>query len=266
MRSWLKVVTLLLVAPATAAEPGSAQAVLDCAAANAPERSFEQVAAMKVFQNEQLQREILATFAGQRARGDFLLNIGVREPADLAGTAVLLRQDESGRDDMKLYLPALRRVRRVTGAMAGQELLGTDFSYHDIRQVYGSFSAEDAELLESQQWQERAMYRVALKPEEGVSDTYQSIIVGIDKQVCTPLVIDFIGEKGATSKRLEGDFDSLLQVGERHLLARYTMRNLSKGSRTELDLGSPQFDERVSRSAFNPNTFYNFHSRADAPQ
>ncbi len=265
MRILLIPVGLLGCGLAGAAPAESARAVLDCAAANAPQSSFQQAAELTVSKDGAVQRTILATFAGQRGGGGFMLNIGVLEPADLSGTAVLLREQGKDRDDLKLYLPALRRVRTVTGAMAGEDLLGTDFSYRDIKQVYGAFDDADAQLLEAGAWQERPIHRVGLKPAVEDESPYSQLIIGIDQDSCVTLVIDFIGPQLTAVKRLEGDYATAMQVGERQLLARYTMKDLDKGSQTQLTLGQPRFDEKVARSAFHPASFYNFHNRADRP-
>lgn len=265
MRNLLIPLGVLGFGLAGAAPPESARAVLDCAAANAPEDSFQQAVEMTVSKDGTVQRTILATFAGQRGNGGFMLNIGVLEPADLSGTAVLLREQGKDRDDLKLYLPALRRVRTVTGAMAGEDLLGTDFSYRDIKQVYGAFDDAGAELLEAGVWQERPIHRVGLQPSAEEESPYSQLIIGIDQQNCVTLLIDFIGPQQTAVKRLEGDHASIMQVGERQLLGRYTMRDLDKGSQTQLKLGEPRFDDKVARSAFHPTSFYNFHNRADRP-
>jgi len=53
-------------------------------------------------------------------------------PADVAGTATLLVEHGTGEDDIWLYLPALRRVRRLVAANKKESFLGTDFSYGDV--------------------------------------------------------------------------------------------------------------------------------------
>ena len=50
---------------------------------------------------------------------------------------------ESGRqDDRWLYLPALRKVRRIATSDRGRSFVGTDFSYEDIKQGT-KFAVED---------------------------------------------------------------------------------------------------------------------------
>ena len=52
-------------------------------------------------------------------------------PADIAGTAVLTVEN-AGEDDIWVYLPALKKVRRLTASSRRDAFVGTDFSYGDV--------------------------------------------------------------------------------------------------------------------------------------
>ncbi|MBL8268018.1 MAG: outer membrane lipoprotein-sorting protein [Steroidobacter sp.] len=56
-------------------------------------------------------------------------------PANIRGTSFLVYDyaDESKQSDQWLYLPALRKVRRVPAADRGDYILGTDLTYDEIR-------------------------------------------------------------------------------------------------------------------------------------
>lgn len=58
------------------------------------------------------------------------------EPTNVRGTGFLTFDyaDPNVDDDRWLYLPALRKVRRISAADRGDYFLGTDFSYEDINQ------------------------------------------------------------------------------------------------------------------------------------
>jgi outer membrane lipoprotein-sorting protein len=53
-------------------------------------------------------------------------------PADIRGTVVLMIENLGGDDDMWIYLPAARRVRRLTAANRRDAFVGSDFTYGDI--------------------------------------------------------------------------------------------------------------------------------------
>jgi Outer membrane lipoprotein-sorting protein len=59
-------------------------------------------------------------------------------PADIRGVAVLNYAHPKGTDDSWLYLPASRRVRRISGANRTASFQGTEFSYEDLSRIFAS--------------------------------------------------------------------------------------------------------------------------------
>lgn len=57
-------------------------------------------------------------------------------PADISGVAVLNYAHPKGTDDSWLYLPASRRVRRVSGASRTASFQGSEFSYEDLSRIF----------------------------------------------------------------------------------------------------------------------------------
>ncbi len=53
-------------------------------------------------------------------------------PADVKGTAFLLKEHENSDDERYLYLPALRRVKRIASSGKGGNFMSSDFTYYDI--------------------------------------------------------------------------------------------------------------------------------------
>ncbi|MDR2111218.1 MAG: outer membrane lipoprotein-sorting protein [Spirochaetaceae bacterium] len=56
-----------------------------------------------------------------------------KTPRDVAGTKYLsFSYDDDRDDDVWLYLPAMQRVRRVSGSGKNDDFMGTDFTYEDM--------------------------------------------------------------------------------------------------------------------------------------
>jgi len=53
-------------------------------------------------------------------------------PPDLAGAGFLQIQKRDGDDDRYLYLPELKRARRISGNLRSSAFMGTDFSFADL--------------------------------------------------------------------------------------------------------------------------------------
>ncbi|MBW2256194.1 MAG: outer membrane lipoprotein-sorting protein [Deltaproteobacteria bacterium] len=73
------------------------------------------------------------------------------DPADVTGTVLLTHNHVQGDDDQWMYLPALRRVRRISGASRSGPFMGSEFSYEDMtapvveRYAYLHLGHEDLE-------------------------------------------------------------------------------------------------------------------------
>ena len=53
-------------------------------------------------------------------------------PADVQGTGILVYDYEAKPDDVWIYLPALRKTRRVVSTQRSQSFMGSEFSYGDL--------------------------------------------------------------------------------------------------------------------------------------
>jgi len=53
-------------------------------------------------------------------------------PADVKGTGFLIIEHKDRDDDRYLYLPALRRVKKITASGKGGNFMSSDFTYYDI--------------------------------------------------------------------------------------------------------------------------------------
>ena len=56
-------------------------------------------------------------------------------PRDVKGTAFLVHAHKEGPDDQWLYLPALKRVKRISSSKQSGSFMGSEFSYEDMGAV-----------------------------------------------------------------------------------------------------------------------------------
>jgi hypothetical protein len=118
---------LLAGAPA-AALPAELAEVLACVRKNAPHTALVQTVELTSVDRAGGERVQSAKLSAKRAadgRGRLLLR--VEEPADLRGTAFLWIQKEKG-SEIFVYLPEMKKVRRVSARQLQGKLLGSDFS------------------------------------------------------------------------------------------------------------------------------------------
>jgi hypothetical protein len=53
-------------------------------------------------------------------------------PADVKGTAILVYDHENASDDMWIYMPALRKTRRIVSGERGKNFMGSEFTNADM--------------------------------------------------------------------------------------------------------------------------------------
>jgi outer membrane lipoprotein-sorting protein len=69
-------------------------------------------------------------------------------PADLAGAAFLQVQRKDGDDERYLFMPDLKRARRISGNLRANAFMGTDFSFadldrRDLRESHATMKGEE---------------------------------------------------------------------------------------------------------------------------
>ncbi len=80
---------------------------------------------------DQSTRELRSRFLEQENDGDKSLVI-FDHPRDVNGTAFLTFSHVDGDDDQWLYLPALKRVKRISSSNKSGPFMGSEFAYEDI--------------------------------------------------------------------------------------------------------------------------------------
>ncbi len=74
----------------------------------------------------------MVMYSRKRTPNDSDMLMRFTAPADVKGTAFLLREHENSDDERYLYLPALRRVKRIASSGRGGNFMSSDFTYYDI--------------------------------------------------------------------------------------------------------------------------------------
>ncbi len=80
---------------------------------------------------QETKRQMKSYFLEVKGDGDKSLTV-FNTPADVKGTATLAYTHKSGPDDQWLYLPALKRVKRISGSNRSGPFMGSEFAYEDL--------------------------------------------------------------------------------------------------------------------------------------
>lgn len=234
----------------------SAEAIRACATDNVPRKTMVQDLLLESVNHAGNSRRITAKLYYKRFENkESRTTLQVGSPIDLSGTSYLMI-DTADSDQLYLYLPSVEQVKRVTGGGAAKSMLGTDFSYEDMKQVRAMSAGGKLERMADDKLEGRAVHTVALTPPAGEKSAYERVVFEIDQKTCVPLQVLFFETGDKLTKRYTADPASLARVGDYWLAKKATMHDVGDGTQTRLTVESAAFDEEVSDTIFNRRTFY----------
>lgn len=120
-------------------------------------------------------------------------------PADIKGTAMLTFTHKVGHDDQWLYLPALKRVKRISSANKSGSFMGSEFAYEDL-------ASQEVEKytdrwLRDEEYGGQSCFVIERDPVDPRSG-YTRQVVWIDQSEYRTLKIDYYDRKNALLKTL----------------------------------------------------------------
>ena len=199
-----------------------------------------------VLRNKQGQesiREIRMKTLEVEGDGDKSLSI-FDKPRDVKGTAFLSFSHNVGADDQWLYLPALKRVKRIASRNKSGPFMGSEFSFEIEKYNY--------KFIEEQACDIGTCFVVEQYPNDKNSG-YTKRIVWIDKAEYRMLKTEFYDRKGSLLKTLTShDFNQYNGKFWRPSLMK--MVNHQSKKSTDLMWSNYKFGNGLSESDFNKNT------------
>lgn len=244
----------LLACQATALE--TTREIIQCANGNVPQKTFSQMLGISAFDRVGVERRLVARMYGKRTEADTVnLMLGVLQPDDLAGARYLVRGQDEGDDEMYMYLPALNAVRRIKGEASNSKLWGTDFSYVDILQIFGSFAQGRMTRRDNATLDGRDVYVLEVEPYSSSESPYSRIVTSVDAKTCLTSQVEFTERGGKLRKRLRMNTAVISKEDGRFVGHEYTMEDLRDKTRTTLYLGDVIYDEDTPRGVFSPQGF-----------
>ena len=226
-----------------------------CMRANIPQtvriQSVEIVAVDRVGGERRLRGKLYGTKEKDRAR----VMMRIEAPQDLAGAAYLVREAEPA-DETYLYLPAVQKVRRISGGQLDGQLWGTDLSYNDLKQLQNAFSGAAAVLEPPvEPYEGRAVKAVSFTPRAEDGSRYRSIRTLVDQKTCVALKVEFIEPAGVRKVMTAAPAD-LKQSGPHWYAARAEMADLKNGTRTRVVVTGVSSGDKLAGRYFSPQSFH----------
>ena len=172
------------------------------------------------------------------------------DPADVKGTALLTFSHKVGQDDQWLWLPALKRVKRISSSNKSGPFVGSEFAYEDL-------SSQEVEKYTYKYLRDDTMdgmdfFVVERYPVDKKSG-YTRQIAWIDQEHYRAHKVEFYDRKKSLLKTLtSSEFEQYLDQFWRPL--RMEMINHQTGKSTLLTFRDYVFQNGLADSDFTRNT------------
>lgn len=175
-----------------------------------------------------------------------------QQPADVKGTGFLTWDyaNDSKTDDRWLYLPAMKKTRRISGTSAKKEyFMGSDFTYDDLgnRDV----DADNHKLLREVSINGQACWVIESTPKES-DGLYSKNISWIQKDNYMAVKVEYYDMQGALLKLLE--VNQIKKVDGFWAATEMIMTNRQRNHKTIIRLKSMAFNIPVDESLFTVNS------------
>ena len=173
------------------------------------------------------------------------------QPADVKGTGFLTwdYNDDSKTDDRWLYLPAMKKTRRISGTSAKKEyFMGSDFTYDDMgnRDV----NADIHQLLREESFNGQTCWVIESIPKEN-DGMYSKNISWIRKDNYMAVKVEYYDLQGSFVKLLE--VNEIKKVDGFWAATEMIMTNHQRNHKTILRLESIAYNVPINKSVFTVN-------------
>jgi len=182
-----------------------------------------------------------------------------KKPTNVKGTAFLTfdYKNTAKDDDQWLYLPAMRKVRRISSSDRGDYFLGTDFTYEDIM-LEGKLELTDYDFsvmrsekmtLESNEFFDTVVLQGMPKDKNIAKDLgYARTLIWVDTATWVVVKADYWDLKNKPLKTLAmTDIRNVDNIITRHVL---TINNHKTGHKTIFQFSDVDYTSTVKDSLF----------------
>ena len=200
-------------------------------------------------QGETSERELRVQTMEVENDGDKSMTI-FDTPADVKGTALLTFTHKLKNDDQWLYLPALRRVKRMSSSNKSGPFMGSEFAFEDL----GSQEVEKYtwKFIKEEEFNGTPTYVLERIPVDKKSG-YKRQLIWMHQAELYAMKIDFYDRKDSLLKTL--DFSDHKQYQDKFWRAHNMMMvNHQTGKKTELIWSDIVFGNGYSDKDFNKNS------------
>ena len=167
-------------------------------------------------------------------------------PADDKGVSFLKIEHDEKDDEMRMWLPAFKKIRRISAKKRSDSFMGSDMSYEDMstRQL----DEFNFKIMGNERFQDVSCYLLESKPKEHIRTEYSRHITWVDSTLFIPLKEESYDKSG---KLLKEKVFSYRVINKYQILMEVKVTNIQKNHSTTLKFENIELDRGVENSFFH---------------
>jgi len=185
------------------------------------------------------------TMASKSMDGNKKQIIWFLEPKDDKGVAFLKIEHDDKDDEMRMWLPAFKRVRRISAKKKGDSFMGSDLSYEDMSNR--DMSENEYMLLDDETVNEIECYVLEITPKKEAKSTYSKHISWIAKDGLYGVQEKSYDKRGELKKRKEFTFQKMKNY---YVIERIFVEDVQKQHTTKVTFSDIQIDSGIDENLF----------------
>ena len=207
-------------------------------------KDIKSILAMKIVDSKGREKnKKIKTITRDRSRMQILWFL---EPAKDKGISLLKIDYADKPDEMRMWIPAIKKTRRITSSKRTGSFMGSDLSYEDL------YNKDLSEFIYHYKYDEvyndTDCYVVEIVPREGIVTDYGRHVAWISKKGFQTIKEESYNKSGIKYK--QKDFTYIISKDYKVIESIY-VKNFVKGSSTSLKFNDIQVDTGVSNNLFH---------------
>lgn len=167
-------------------------------------------------------------------------------PADVKGTSFMNWSYDSDKDDDQwIYLPALKRTKRISSGSKSDYFMGSDFTYDDLGDRHPS--EDEHKLLREESINGTVCYVIESTPKDE-DYMYSKTITWVRKDNFIGIKREFYDEDGDLLKKL--NIKKIENINGFWTIMETEMKNIQKNHKTLMEFSNIKINQGISASKF----------------
>jgi len=163
------------------------------------------------------------------------------EPASVRNTRFLTVENSGRADDQWIFLPSLRKVKRIAAGDKDGSFMGSDFSFSDMGSSGNSVDDSVQTILREEKYIGQNCFVVESVPNAGADNNYGKYITWVDKTSWLTLKVEFYSKDRRTQVK-ELNSENIVKEYGHWLAKKITMVTLENGHKTILEIKQVKYD------------------------